>query len=219
MLPSCLAVHHPMDATEPGFDFWEWRQARRLIIDQIRAIAPMSRDGHTATLLDIATALEKERLEPGHVEALERALSVRVPSMAYLTETLAGVQRPGAIPLRGRTPSPIIEPDWDLISPTRAMFVGTVNGVPVRARLPETEQGVPEYSVVWLRADGSPNPTGPIEMGGMGPYLSYAKPVWDWLFARHLTLICAIGLGVWPDPAAPPLVLPVDLKPLRRGSI
>lgn len=207
-MSSYLAAHHPMDPGTPEFDFWGWRLTRRLMTDQLRQIA-VSAQG-AAPLAAVANALELEKFTNEHVVVLERFFSRRITNLDALAELLDGVVRPGQIPMERRSMVPMIRPEWMEITPTRAMFSGKVNGVPLVARLPESMEVVPPYQVVWVTREGAPKPTGSLDQARMGPHLSYAKPVWDWLFARRLTLYCIMGVGTWPDPDAPPLVIGED---------
>lgn len=115
---------------------------------------------------------------------------------------------------------PILRPTWDKLQWMRPRFVGKVNGVSVRAKLPSTPQEViPPYELVWLEKQGNGVMTeiGSLELmpttstgrrhNPVGQNLSYAPPLWDWLLARRLTVLCLLGKGEWPDPDHQPLIL------------
>lgn len=211
-----LAVHHPGDTALPAYDFYGWRVLRRLVADRLIAAAPGA-GALTPQVRAAAAALERERLLPIHLPPLESL--VGVPAMADLGALLTAlgarlVRDPGARRQFSWTVT-VLDPSWDRIPAGRPVFIGSADGVPVEARLVPTLERDPEYVLLVRRGAREETlvqlPTPAMPDAAVPPLpvdMAWAPAVWDWLFARRLTLLCASGCGTWPAPGTAPVVLP-----------
>jgi hypothetical protein len=210
-------IHHPLDPAHLKFDFLSWRVLRRYAAAQIFAIADTMTGDREALVLECGNALSEERLGREHLAALNQVLTEHgEPTPANLNDLVLGlsaiVRRISAV---RRPPEGLadISPDWSRIPMMRTHFAGTVCGVQAEARLPAGHALIPPYEVAWIVGGreltvsvGSAEFTSP----------DAAPTVWDWLFARRLTLLCLAGAAEWPDTATPPLHLGEDWPKLAR---
>ena len=203
-----LLVQHPLDAEPPRFDFWTWRLKRRFITDQLRALA-LSSTEHRSLLADIANRFELETVSHDHIHLLEEILGCELETQDDLTDALSQRVPRRRISLHNRWNVPVIRPEWNGMSMRVPVFQGKVNGVPLKARLETSREMVPPYRIIWIDENRSRESETKLSEP-YGRNLSYGKPLWDWLFARRLTLLCMASPEKWPDPDAPPLFLDRD---------
>lgn len=208
-MPPYLAVHHPIDPALPEFDFWGWRLQRRFVADRLKALSDVEQAPAATTLRMLARALEVECFDGREMEALSAYLQAKgvraprdLPDLLVRLSELA--QSQGAHPQTSWN-LPIVRPDWDAIPLRRPIFIGKANGVRLRARLTTSRKLAPDYKVIWLERDEEE--VQDVVKDRIGVNLPYGPAIWDWLFARRLTLLCLAGTGTWPDASRPPLLL------------
>lgn len=203
-------IRHPVDPIDIRFDFWEWRLVRRLVADRLRALA----DGPYPELDHVARSLEIEQLTESDIELVIRILNergfARPGNLRSLFLALGDLTDQLRVSPKSPWTLPVIEPNWDQIPLSRTVFVGTVDGVRLRARLVDVNAIVPPYEIVWQGENGEDEERCDLVHNPIGLYPTYGKPVWDWLFARHLTLLCASDVIQWPDERQPPILIPKE---------
>lgn len=200
-------IQHPLDPIEPRFDFFRWRLIRRLTIDRLRVL------GNTdfPALIPVARAMEIEQVTEADVDVIADVLSAhgseRPTDLHALFLAVSDLTNHLDLDIDSPWTLPIIEPDWGQIPRNQVVFQGTADGVRIFARLLEGYSIVPSYQVIWLDKDGATKEVSDLENNAVGLYLPHGKPIWDWLLARHLTLLCLNGKMSWPDSNHPPIVL------------
>jgi len=203
-----LAVHHPIDPTTPEFDFWTWRLLRRFTIDRLVALSDLCPEARA-----LARAIEVEgatEVDFAPVLAWMGEWGLRPENMRDLFLASAELTERFGLTPENSWHLPQISPDWHELPIGRPLFAGRIDGVHVRARLPESRALIPEYRVIWRHRDGVEEESMDLLHNVMGSFLPYAQPIWDWLVARRLTLLASAGSLPWPDMDHPPLVLPAS---------
>lgn len=218
-MPTYLAVQHPMDPATPKFDFWGWRIQRRMVVEYLRNIATVDED-NAKKLRELASSLEVEQFDESDFEVLKQYIishNLRPEEdLTAIVKQLGKVSQALEAPQEFKFDLPILRPEWDAVPWRRPIFIGHANGTEVRARLPESNGLVPSYKITWFD-ERFPDQEQDIIEDRIGVNLPYGSAVWDWLFARRLTLLCLAGSGEWPDPDNPPMVLNGEWKLPRRA--
>jgi hypothetical protein len=215
-----FAVHHPKEENPPAFDFWRWRLERRFTIDYLLALVDGGVDADAGRLLnEAANAIEDESVGETQMMELIRYLRTQgagvVRSSTDLLVAVARVANLSAPLRREHWHLPVLEPNWERIPLHRVVFQGTANGLTVHAKLPASKRMVPDYKIHWI-APGGEEEELDIRHHCIGQHLDLAPSVWDWLFARRCTLLCASGSRPWPSGEASPLWLAdgAEIRPL-----
>jgi hypothetical protein len=206
-MSSYLSVQHPIDPVRAGFDFWVWRLLRRFIVDHLRTAAEAQGEDRFA---EIAARLEREQLSADDARFLPQAVPAgrhNLTTTRGLFHALAEWNKQAGAEVQQHWYMPAIRPEWSDVPLSRPVFAGLIGRERVQARLPESMELVPPYEIIWLEGEDEERAPESVADTHYGEYIEFAPAIWDWLFARRLTLLCLNGIGEWPSVANSPLLI------------